>query len=766
MSSKECSQFVSCPTQSVSRVPLSVDVCITARCNLRCAYCAHFSGAGDVEKDLNLATWLQFFEELDRYAIREISFQGGEPLVREDFFEIIRAVSKLRIRYSILTNGTLITEKMAEFLAASEHCKLVQVSIDGSIPITHDAFRGTGAFRRAIQGLQRLLRYKIPATVRVTIHRKNVDDLENLAALLLEDIGLPEFSTNAASHFGLCRQNAAQVQLTPEERSRAMRSLIQLADKYAGRISATAGPLAEAMHWLTMEQARRQGVERFPKGGFLTGCSGPLTRLAVRADGVIIPCVQLPHIELGTITRKELITVWQTHPELQRLRNRSGIPLSRFDSCQECEYINYCTGNCPAVAYTMTGKDEQPSPDGCLKRFRETGGVLPSLEPKSAEKLSFRSPMYPLHQLYVYLTAGCNLQCRHCWIEPRHAQSGGTFAELDVRLFASILDQAKLLGLSGVKLTGGEPLLHSRFFDILEEIRKRSLNLGLETNAVLCTAEVAQRLTTCKNLFVSVSLDGAESETHDWMRANRGSFERALGGIRNLVEWGIAPQIIMSIGKRNHNQVEDLVRLAESIGAGSVKFNVIQPTARGRKLREEGETLAIDELVRLGRWVETDLVKRSSIPVFFSQPLAFTPLSRMFGRNLDGCHRCSILGILGVLADGSYALCGIGETIPALVFGHAAKDRLIDVWEHHPILMELRNGLPSRLEGVCGECLMKGLCLGSCLAQNYSSSGSLWAPYWYCTEARERGLFPKSRLIVGHDKSEHVVPGEVASVKG
>jgi len=118
----------------------------------------------------------------------------------------------------------------------------------------------------------------------------------------------------------------------------------------------------------------------------------------------------------------------------------------------------------------------------------------------------------------------------------------------------------------------------------------------------------------------------------------------------------------------------------------------------------------------------------------------------MFGSGWGGCGVCGILSILGVLGNGSYALCGIGETVPELVFGHAARDRLEDIWRDSPILNELREGMPVRLEGICGQCIMKGLCLGSCVAQNYYRSRNLWAGYWFCEEAREQGLFPESRL--------------------
>jgi SynChlorMet cassette radical SAM/SPASM protein ScmF len=120
----------------------------------------------------------------------------------------------------------------------------------------------------------------------------------------------------------------------------------------------------------------------------------------------------------------------------------------------------------------------------------------------------------------------------------------------------------------------------------------------------------------------------------------------------------------------------------------------------------------------------------------------------MYGRGGAGCSICGINGILGVLANGSYALCGIGETVPELVFGHASKDALSDVWSGNPVLREIREGLPRRLGGICGKCLMKGICLGSCIAQNYYRDRDLWAPNWYCEEAARLGLFPDSRRHV------------------
>ena len=353
---------------------------------------------------------------------------------------------------------------------------------------------------------------------------------------------------------------------------------------------------------------------------------------------------------------------------------------------------------------------------------------------------------YQLSQIYFYLTEGCNLACRHCWLAPKYQAGDHTYPALDLSLFRSILRQAKAMKVSGVKLTGGEPLLHPQIREILELVRTEGLRLTMETNGVLCTPEMAQCIAICGNPFVSVSLDGADPETHEWVRGVSGSFELALEGIRNLVSYNIHPQIIMTVMRRNRNQMEAIVRLAEALSAESVKFNILQPTARGEKMHELGETLSIEELVETGRWVENTLSASTKIRVVYDHPVAFRPMSRMFGDNSSGCGVCGIFGIIGVLADGSYALCGIGESVPEFVFGHAGRDRLEDVWENNSMLQEIRAGLPARLEGICGDCLMRNRCLGSCIAQNYYRSKSLWAPFWFCDEAYAKGLFPKTRL--------------------
>jgi len=136
--------------------------------------------------------------------------------------------------------------------------------------------------------------------------------------------------------------------------------------------------------------------------------------------------------------------------------------------------------------------------------------LVPAMVKEMAEKKENRR--FFLNQIYFYLTEGCNLRCRHCWIAPKYQSENNSYPSLSWELFRLIIKQAKPLGLSGVKLTGGEPLLHPQIHKILEEIRTNDLRLTVETNGLLCTEGLAQKMAACKNPFVAVSLDAADAE--------------------------------------------------------------------------------------------------------------------------------------------------------------------------------------------------------------------------------------------------------------
>jgi len=355
--------------KKVMRMPRTIDVELTARCNLRCKYCYFFENPDIEYIDLPTDEWIRFFDELGSIGVMEVTLAGGEPFFRNDLKQILDSIVKNRMRFSLLSNGGLITDDIAAYIKQTGRCNSVQVSLDGSCAEIHDTGRGHGSFTGAIRGLGILQKHDIKTSVRYTIHHLNVGDLEDAAKLLLEDLALPGFSTNAASYFGNCRKNADEIMLTHADRIKAMKTLVELNKKYSGRITAAAGPLAEAKHFDKMQKAFDENAPAFTNGGHLTACGCYNSKLSVRCDGGITPCTMLPNITLGFINKDKIIDIWQNSPTLNELRQRNQIKLSGFEFCKGCNFVDYCTGNCPGLAYNYTREVNHPSPDACYRNF-------------------------------------------------------------------------------------------------------------------------------------------------------------------------------------------------------------------------------------------------------------------------------------------------------------------------------------------------------------------------------------------------------------
>jgi SynChlorMet cassette radical SAM/SPASM protein ScmF len=349
----------------------------------------------------------------------------------------------------------------------------------------------------------------------------------------------------------------------------------------------------------------------------------------------------------------------------------------------------------------------------------------------------------PLTSLYVYASGSCNLACHHCWIAPTYPGDGGNGRHINLEHVRKAIREARPLGLQSVKLTGGEPTLHPQFRELVALIGAAGLSIIIETNGTLIDADLAAFLRQEPHVsFISVSVDGATAETHDALRGVPGSHERALAGIRALVKAGFHPQLICTLHQGNVSQVETIVTLGEMLGCGSVKFNYVQEIGRGKRFAEE-QGLGVAEIIHLRGRMERDLMPRSQVPIIFDIPYAFRSVSGLLDDSLD---RCKVLTILGMLAGGELALCGIGVTVPELVYGYITCDGLREVWCHSPGLLALRELIPAQLEGICGQCLHRDMCLGACIADNFHSAGRLNAPCRFCDRADMLGLFPASRI--------------------
>ncbi len=356
----------------IEEAPRDIDLSLTGRCNLHCNYC-FYADEMVGRNDLPASRWLTFFDELKALAVRNTTLSGGEVFTRPDLWDLMDALIDARMRYGILTNGTLITEKTLEQFAVGkrrQRLNSIQVSIDGSCAAVHDASRGAGSFEQALRGLRLLKTAGFPVTVRVTVNQHNVADLENTARLLLENLGLASFSTNDAMAMGAGCAQQKSIGLTNAQRPLAMRELARIERMWPGRIMASAGSLALWHMFNEMEHAKATGemATRWNMGT-LSSCGCMFLKLAVHHDGMIVPCNMLAAASLGTIGENPISSIWQHHPLLHEMRGRRKLRMEELPGCKGCEWTPFCNGGCPATVFSKTGDLYRANPDVCYRRF-------------------------------------------------------------------------------------------------------------------------------------------------------------------------------------------------------------------------------------------------------------------------------------------------------------------------------------------------------------------------------------------------------------
>ncbi|HWQ66110.1 MAG TPA: radical SAM protein [Methanospirillum sp.] len=363
------------PPNGVALVPESVDVSLTGCCNLSCEYCC-YADSMTTKKDLPGERWSDILKELGDIGVQRLCLSGGEVFVRSDIFTIIDDVIKNRMRYSLLSNGTLINkDTISAFQIGKRRLRLdtIQISIDGSCAEIHDLSRPPKSFERAINALRLLVQAHFPVTVRVTLNHHNINDLPQITALLIDDIGVQGFSTNEAEFMGTARCNGQNIVLSKDERKKAMRVLTDLNKQYGGRIGALAGPLAMAAAVEEIEKGIAAGETERAGRGTLCSCGGVFSKMAILHDGTMVPCNMLPTLVMGVAGMHPIQEAWRSSPAINAIRYRRFVPLNTLSDCSGCKYIGFCSGGCPASVISKTGRLIGTDPTGCYRSFYQEG---------------------------------------------------------------------------------------------------------------------------------------------------------------------------------------------------------------------------------------------------------------------------------------------------------------------------------------------------------------------------------------------------------
>lgn len=171
------------------RIPLTGSIEITSRCNLGCVHC-YISNTGETKQDLSLIELESIVDQLAEEGCLWLLITGGEPLLRPDFKEFYTYVKRCGIIPILFTNGTLITEDIADLLESMPPY-LVEVSIYGSTEDTFEAItRVPGSFRKCMDGIECLLKRGIKLHLKTMAMTMNVDDIPAMKSLS-QELGVP-----------------------------------------------------------------------------------------------------------------------------------------------------------------------------------------------------------------------------------------------------------------------------------------------------------------------------------------------------------------------------------------------------------------------------------------------------------------------------------------------------------------------------------------------------------------------------------------------
>lgn len=333
------------------RPPFLVSYSITTKCNLACKHCYSEATEEGAPDELSTEESLRLIDDLGGWGIGLLIVDGGEPLCRDDFLEMVSHASNKGIRTVVGSNGTLIDEGMARRMLEAG-VKSMAISIDGVSAQSHDSFRGkVGAFQQAMEGASACRMVGLPFQFNMVIRKETLSQVPGMLQLAVES------GANAAEFFDLVDAGRAKKEcqgevLEPGERKAIMEWLAQAQVDCPIPIRVCACPMYPLILREREIQPRHFPMEtlrRIPYYG--RGCAAgmPFGYLVVRANGEVNPCMLL-QLALGNVREKGIIEIWRESKILGQLRSRELLK----GRCGECRYKVECAG-CRGRAYEVTG---------------------------------------------------------------------------------------------------------------------------------------------------------------------------------------------------------------------------------------------------------------------------------------------------------------------------------------------------------------------------------------------------------------------------
>jgi radical SAM protein with 4Fe4S-binding SPASM domain len=321
-------------TQTERFIPLVLSWNVTRKCDLKCPHCYINATTKQLKNELTTEEAKALIDQICEVSRPLLILSGGEPLLREDVFELIRYGANKGLKMGLGSNGGLVDARTAKRLKEAG-IETVSISLDSHIPQQHDEFRGVkGSWEKAVRAIKALRKEEVLVQVNTTVTQQNYHQIDDILSLV-EELGVENF------HLFF---------LVPTGRG------VKLADispsKYESMIRTTFAKTAK--HKLNVRPSCAPQFMRIAKGmcldmsRWIRGCIAGLYYCRVYPNGDITPCPYLP-IKLGNIREKSFKEIWFGSDIFKKMRDFDALK----GKCGVCEYRVLC-GGCRARAYGLS----------------------------------------------------------------------------------------------------------------------------------------------------------------------------------------------------------------------------------------------------------------------------------------------------------------------------------------------------------------------------------------------------------------------------
>lgn len=313
---------------------------------------------------------------------------------------------------------------------------------------------------------------------------------------------------------------------------------------------------------------------------------------------------------------------------------------------------------------------------------------------------------YPQHST-IELTDQCNYRCKHCYRE----SSPDKQKHLPLAKIKEYIGALWENGGTVVELTGGEPMLHKDFFEVVDHACERMNLVCVLTNGYYLQEEAIKKLLKHKDKLVfNISLDSHVAEKHDRFRGRAGAFGKTLNAMRLLGENGFLYRVAMSVTRENNFDLEETIALARKYGARLFAYNHVLDTGRGDDVCFSAPELTMEEAKKIVSY-EQGVRERNKDIVHF---LSVEQVNSVKAMNCGIISRSVVLG-----PDGEVRPCVMfgGDVIK---IGNIYESSFKEIFEQGPgALFAQLHGPKPEICGdcknmlYCGNCILRGIKMGS-----------------------------------------------------